>query len=314
MKKSLAKIALVASLVLAGCGGGSGGDKNNETSPPPQNIPAKPYITNIVPYNEEPSRGIQLVIQDSSDNETGFVLERKKASGSFSQLETFSRISGTGARFLYTDLGLDKNTNYTYRINAYNASGSSSWEEKTGTSSNTLTSSIKVRPTKDSYVQETSPSQNFGNLNYFYISNSSNQLEIAFVHFNLPGLPYYSNGFHSATLKLAEAGGGNTFYPGPIGVYASPIASDWNENSITYNDNLGWGDIYGYGSHNPNLGTERQLFIDVSTIVNSWYSGFIPNKGFALQTTDMDRYCAYYSKDFSNTSEAVPILEVKYKW
>ena len=39
MKKNLKALILAASIALAGCGGGSGEDKNNENNPPSQNPP-----------------------------------------------------------------------------------------------------------------------------------------------------------------------------------------------------------------------------------------------------------------------------------
>ncbi|MEK6761055.1 MAG: DNRLRE domain-containing protein [Nanoarchaeota archaeon] len=318
--RNLARIALATSLFLASCGGGSGGDGNEgNNSGSQQSVPAKPYITQTALYNEEPLRGIQLIIQDNSDNETGFVLERRKNYGSYSQLETFSQKGGTGVRFLYSDLGLDKNTNYTYRIRAYNNSGNSNWEEITETSSNVLTSSLSVKSAADTYVQKNYPTLNFGNLPYIQIQESAginleaNDAEMGFLFFSLPTIPSYSEGIDSAELRLIEAGGGGTFYPGKIGIYAAPVFSSWNESTLKWNDYPSWEEVYSYGEHNPNLSTERQLFINVSNIVKSWYAGSIQNKGFVLFTTDSGKYCTYYARE-SGYNAGIPTLKVNYKW
>jgi Flp pilus assembly protein TadG len=69
---------------------------------------------------------------DNSDNEDGFIIERQKKSGvswgSWQQIATV----GASSTFYVTfkDTGLTKNTNYNYRVKAYNSAGSSGWSNE----------------------------------------------------------------------------------------------------------------------------------------------------------------------------------------
>lgn len=66
---------------------------------------------------------IQLSWQDNADNETGFYVERKTGTlGSFSEITQLGSNSAS-----YLDTGLTPETEYTYRVRAYNASGNSDY-------------------------------------------------------------------------------------------------------------------------------------------------------------------------------------------
>ncbi len=65
---------------------------------------------------------IYLYWDDNSNNETGFKIERKKAGGSYSQIDTVEANVTT-----YTDSGLSTNTTYYYRVRAYNSIGNSTY-------------------------------------------------------------------------------------------------------------------------------------------------------------------------------------------
>lgn len=60
--------------------------------------------------------------KDNSSNETGFVVERKNGSGSFSEIDTV-----TTDTISYTDTDLSAETTYSYRIKAVNLMGSSAY-------------------------------------------------------------------------------------------------------------------------------------------------------------------------------------------
>jgi fibronectin type 3 domain-containing protein/lysophospholipase L1-like esterase len=82
---------------------------------------------------------IQLTWNDNSNNESGFEIERSKTSdpGSFSLIHTGG--PGTGS---YTDDGLDENTQYYYRVRAFNASGPSLYTSTEG--STTLSGALEA--------------------------------------------------------------------------------------------------------------------------------------------------------------------------
>ncbi|MFA6054863.1 MAG: S8 family serine peptidase [Thermodesulfovibrionales bacterium] len=69
---------------------------------------------------------IDLSWQDNSSNETGFKIERKKASDA-----SYIIIAEVGSNVTsYSDTGLSAGTKYSYRIKAYNSSGESSYSNE----------------------------------------------------------------------------------------------------------------------------------------------------------------------------------------
>jgi predicted phage tail protein len=69
---------------------------------------------------------IDLSWRDNSGNESGFRIERKTGSGSWSQIATVGA-NGTG----FSDTGLSASTTYTYRVRSYNAGGASAYSNET---------------------------------------------------------------------------------------------------------------------------------------------------------------------------------------
>ena len=90
------------------------------------------YITVTSPIPEAPSNlearaisssEIELTWRDNSDNEEGFKLERRKGrTGSWREIKRVGRNTTT-----YTDSGLEPETEYCYRVRAYNAQGDSDY-------------------------------------------------------------------------------------------------------------------------------------------------------------------------------------------
>ena len=67
---------------------------------------------------------IDLAWTDNSDNESGFIIERMKEGGSFSEIASLEPDSKS-----YSDTGLEAFTSYTYRIKAYVGPTESDWSE-----------------------------------------------------------------------------------------------------------------------------------------------------------------------------------------
>lgn len=274
--------------------------------PQPQgNPPAKASITQILPLAQEPNRGMHLMIYDASDDEDGFNIERKVYGGTFAPLGNLSQNASK-----YDDWGVEMSTTYTYRIRAYNEFGNSAWSEKTETSRGPELSSMTAKPSADTYVKEANPNKNYGGEKYFTVAGYDNGHEFALLSFSLPNLPSYTKEFKSAKLRLCEAGGGNTIYPGSIGLSAAPVLDSWNENTVTWGTRPGtWLSTYGYSVHNPN--NNSCVHIDVSNVVSDWYSNVRPNLGFNI-FSGSNSYCSYYSKEGYEPGSGT--LQVEYVW
>lgn len=91
-------------------------------SPTPAPIPAAP--TNLTAQAVSPNQ-VNLAWTDNADNETNYVVERKKGTGSYAVVATLPADTTT-----YNNTGLTKNTTYTFRVKATNASGSSAYSNE----------------------------------------------------------------------------------------------------------------------------------------------------------------------------------------
>jgi titin len=88
-------------------------------SPSPLSTPS-----NLTPFPISSSQ-IDLTWQDNSSDETGFKIERKTGSGSYSQIATV--VAGVTS---YSSTGLSASTTYYYRVRAYNAGGNSDYSNE----------------------------------------------------------------------------------------------------------------------------------------------------------------------------------------
>jgi hypothetical protein len=86
---------------------------------PPPNAPSDPMAISIS------SSQISLTWQDNSDDETGFKIERRAASGSYSQIGTAA--AGVTS---YSSTGLTASTTYYYRVRAYKGTLNSGYCEE----------------------------------------------------------------------------------------------------------------------------------------------------------------------------------------
>jgi RHS repeat-associated protein len=82
-------------------------------------VPATPGPLEAQAFSDR----VELGWTDNSTDETGFKVERKVGSGSWSQIATVSGSLGNSA--FYPDDSISPNTTYTYRVRAYNNNGNS---------------------------------------------------------------------------------------------------------------------------------------------------------------------------------------------
>jgi titin len=103
---------------------------------PPPNAPSNLVATPIS------SSQINLTWQDNSSDETGFKIERKTGSGSYSQIAT------VGANVAsYSDTYLSASTTYYYRARAYNAAGNSDYSNEASATTLPLPPPAPTTPT-----------------------------------------------------------------------------------------------------------------------------------------------------------------------
>lgn len=310
MKSSRAVLNVVGLtfLALAGaCITGEGGVTDPDE--PAGSPPAAPSIMQLLPMEQEPRRGMHVAIHDASDDENGFTLQRREPGGSFSDVANLRANAET-----FDDWGLEASIEYAYRIRAYNNYGNSAWSAaKTQTSTGLLIVTLFTYTIADAYVEESRSNTNLGDERYFHVAGKEGYWggrAHGLISFSLPVMPSHAMRFESAFLRLCEAGGGNTIYPGSIDVYAVAAVNQWNENAVTWNTRPGtWLSTYGHNVHNPNQ--QACVIIDVSEVVSAWYSDVRANHGFML-FSNSNAYVPYYSKEGYAPGSA--LLDVRYVW
>jgi len=103
-------------------------------TPAAPSLPAAPdNLAGIAVSQDE----IELTWVDHSDNESGFRIERKTGTGTFTEIDNVGpNISS------YNNTGLDPSTEYTYRIYAYNVTGISAYSNE---STSTTQSPVRIK-------------------------------------------------------------------------------------------------------------------------------------------------------------------------
>ena len=94
----------------------------SKTSNEDHNTTWSPVAPTGLAATPKSSNKIDLAWVDNSDNETGFKIERKTGSGSFTEVTTVAKNVST-----YSDTGLSQYTAYVYRVRAYNVIGDSAY-------------------------------------------------------------------------------------------------------------------------------------------------------------------------------------------
>jgi len=167
------------------------------------------------------SSRIDLTWQDNSSDETGFKIERRTASGSYSQIATV----GAGVT-TYSSTGLSANTTYYYRVRAYKATLNSAYCEEA--SATTLPPPPPAPTLKSPASGSTAP-----NLTPRLEWNSSSGA----VSYGLQVST--SSGF--TNLLVNEAGITYLFYDIPEGIIKWNTTYYWRVNAVnSYNSTSRW--------------------------------------------------------------------------
>jgi len=102
---------------------GKESDPSNEASATVSSVTEAPSAPTFLTATAVSSSQINLTWTDTSDNESGFVIERSNGG-------SYAEIGDVGADVTaYSDTGLNPSTTYTYRIYAYNIIGNSDYSD-----------------------------------------------------------------------------------------------------------------------------------------------------------------------------------------
>lgn len=226
----LRSAVLAALICLGACTTESSGPNSpNNPEEPAGSPPAMPSFMQLVPTAEEPNRGMFLYVHDASNDEDGFRIERKTVGGGFSSLTSLPPNTER-----YDDWGLEISVQYTYRIQAYNEFGSSSWSEKTQIAAGPEPGTILLYPVADAYVSNGSPNSNSGMTDHLkVVKYDDGGIEEAYLRFPYDQIPSHVVEINDVELRLVSF---NTLGFLTAAIYAEDLAFNWNENTVTWNN------------------------------------------------------------------------------
>ena len=123
---------------------------SNEASATTGDTPDKPTDLAVTAIS---SSKVELTWEDNSDDENGFIIERKKSDGSYLQIATVGKNDTN-----YTNTGLSSDTKYSYRVRAYNSTGNSAYSNEVSITTGYVPappSSLKTTPVSSSSIELT---------------------------------------------------------------------------------------------------------------------------------------------------------------
>lgn len=154
---------------------------------------------------------------------------------------------------------------------------------------------------KDSFVDEGSPLQNFGGLSSLTVRSLQNFNARSFVQFNLPSLPS-SAIITKALLQLTPI-----TLPGSRVYEASRVTGSWDESTLDWSNQPG-AVLTGGGVLNANM-----MVFDVTSDVIDFYSG-TQNYGWRISDQTEDSLVVYEAIFGSSESLLKPRLSIEYTY
>jgi collagen triple helix repeat protein/carbohydrate binding protein with CBM5/12 domain len=161
--------------------------------------------------------------------------------------------------------------------------------------SSVLTFAQSAPPSEDAFAVKSSPKTNFGKITSLAVISGTT----SYVQFNLAEMPA-NTPISKATLRLyvnavAQAGSFDVYQ----------VDSAWAESTLTYDDAPTLGSSATGG--NPVSITTADLhdfiLVDITSLVQSWINGSIPNNGVALQLVGENGGFSFDSKESTTTSQ-----------
>ena len=163
---------------------------------------------------------------------------------------------------------------------------------------------------KDSYVYDTSPEDNFGDLERVTAGYDLATTVRAYLQFNLDLLP------ENAVITGANLGlvyySTSSSVVAPIGAYA--VLGAWTETGITWDDQPVFATTAEYVINIPAGVTDGFLYWYITDLVKSWWDGSQVNFGVMLKDTDEtteEAWKRFYSSDWG-TAHQRPKLTIYY--
>jgi len=314
--KNVGKVfaGIVLATALTFCQNGTTTKENEDNDEPKtqQSAPTMPTLL-VTPESYEPNRWMKLTVQDNSNDEEGFKIERRKYDES-----QFVEITTLKNGITFDDKkNIIKSISYEYRIQAFNSYGASDWSYKTATSVGTQTGSKAVYAIVDTFVIDGSTA-NYGSENCVEMGAQPNNGKDtrSLLKFSLPTIPSYSIGYKGANLHLNDASGKHNSYTVPMEIYAYANTNPWDENSVTYNSRPGtWVTDYGYviKGADDSLNHVYDVDINISNMVSAWFGGKYPNYGLTLHMPKTNNFWNFYSREIYPELGCASI-RVDYEW
>ncbi|UXP33884.1 DNRLRE domain-containing protein [Reichenbachiella agarivorans] len=169
---------------------------------------------------------IELAWIDHASNEIGYKVERKEGEGEFTEIADLPADASA-----YTDSGLSSETTYTYRIVAYNSTGSSDYSNELTVTTLAVIVRLSFNPTEDTYIRGgVNADINYGADADLQLKQGANEdfYRKVLVKFDLSGEDL--NDITSASLRLYA------IKAGPMNLTAYEMDDTWTESMVTWNN------------------------------------------------------------------------------
>ena len=165
-----------------------------------------------------------------------------------------------------------------------------------------LSSVAQAPPSSDTFVSSATPKINYGPSITLVVGQGTT----SYIQFNLSGIPANA-AVSKASLRLYVDA---VTKAGSFDVYESD--NSWSENTLTYNTPAPVLGISATGRHPIAISAaslNQFVLIDITSLVQGWLNGSIPNNGVALALTTVAGSFSFDSKESSLTANG-PELEI----
>jgi hypothetical protein len=163
---------------------------------------------------------------------------------------------------------------------------------------------------KDTYVYDTAPDDNWGDLEKVAAGTGGGYISRAYLQFNLDLLPEDAV-ITGARMGLVYWYTSNAAIS-PIGAYN--VEEAWGEDTLTWNNQPTSSTTVEYTANVPAGVTDGFIYWYLTDLVEGWWNGTIANYGVALKDTDestQEAYKRFYSSDWG-TAHQRPELTILY--